>query len=84
MRGIGMKEIRRRALRGFAWMGNATLFCLGLLVMVAVILVAAVLTPVMLAAAVLPSTARGKGQGPRDRRGSGTASQLPPRKILVS
>ena len=58
MKGIGMKEINRRAFRGVGWVGKVALFCLGLLAMLALVVVMSVLTPVMLTAIALPATAR--------------------------
>jgi hypothetical protein len=58
MKGIGMKEINRWAFRRVGWVGKATLFCSGILALLALVVVMSVLTAVMLMAIALPATAQ--------------------------
>ncbi len=63
MKGIDMKEINRWAFRGVGWVGKATLFCSGILAMLALVVVMSVLTAVMLTATALPATAERHKRG---------------------
>ena len=67
MKGIDMKEINGWALLAIVGVSKATLFCLGLLAMCALVVVAIVLTAVMLAATILPTTAAGQKRDPEQR-----------------
>ncbi len=51
------KGINRRGFRGVVWVGEAALFCLGLLANLGLVVVMTVLAAVMLIASVLPATA---------------------------
>jgi hypothetical protein len=85
MKGIDMKEINHRAFRGVVWVGKATLFCLGLLAMLALVVVMTILTPVMLAATILPAPAVRWKRDPRGRRDSRNTPEISaPRKAVAS
>ena len=75
MKGIDMKEINHKALRGVAWVSKAALFGLGLLAMLALVVLMGVLTAVMLFA-TLPATAVGRKRDPRGRRDSTNTSEF--------
>jgi len=85
MKGIDMKGTNSWAYRGVAWVGKGALFCLGLVVMLALVAVVAVLVPVMLAAAALPAAMVRQRRGPKGRRyGRSTSKPSAPRKAVAS
>ena len=85
MKGIDTKEIDRLASRGVAWLGKATLFCLGLLAMLALVVVLGVLTAVMMAATALPATVVRQKRALKGRRASTNTSEISaPRKAVAS
>lgn len=67
MKGIDMKEINRWASRAIVGVSKVALYCLGLLAMCALVVVATVLTAVMLAATILPATGGRKKRDPEQR-----------------
>jgi hypothetical protein len=80
-----MKEIKRLALRGVAWVSKGALLSLGLLTMLALVVVIGVLTAVMLMATVLPATGVRHERGPKGRRDSTNTSKFsgPREKAVV-
>lgn len=85
MKGIEMKENNRQALRGVVWVGNAALFCLGLLAMLALVVVITLLTAVMLTATILPAPAARQKRDLRGGRDSGNFSEFSaPRRAVAS
>jgi hypothetical protein len=85
MKAIHVQEIDSRAFRGFAWVGRAALFCLGLLAMLALVSMMAILVPVMLAAIAYPAITDWQRRYPRGRRHGGNISQRSsPRKTVAS
>ena len=85
MKGNNMKGINPRVFRGVAWVGKATLFCFGLLAMLALIVVMTVLTAVMLAATILPAGVVRQKRALRGRRDSTNTSEFSaPCRAVVS
>jgi len=67
-----MRENNPWVFRVVTWVGEAALFCLGLVAMLALVVLVAVLSPVMLAAAVIPSARRGRGEVRKTGDATGT------------
>jgi hypothetical protein len=71
-----MNRIKKEAYRGLAYVGKAALLSLGILVVLALAVAAAILVPVMLAATIMPTTVAGFRRGRSTERYAGYVLDL--------